>query len=82
MTDSQRQAGEGDPEREPSGGLTLATLPWGELRALQIDREIWVLAEELADGADGPGIERSRLEEIVRGVIYADRLARVKTPAA
>ena len=50
--------------------------PFPTLEALGVSREILEAAEEIADASDVPGIERSRLEYLLRLVIVLDRRSR------
>ena len=46
------------------------------LEQLQFDPKILVVAEEIVSGSDTVGISESRLELLVRAVLYLDRSAR------
>ena len=37
---------------------------------------VWEAAEEIADGSDGPGLEKFRLEWLLRAALYVDRRLR------
>jgi hypothetical protein len=63
----------GTAETNPSEFLSVLAAPGGPLSAIQIPREILALAEEIADGSDVPGLERSRLEFFLRMVLFLDR---------
>jgi hypothetical protein len=47
-----------------------------ELDRLEVAPGILEMAEEIASGADGTGIERWRLEYLLRCVLFVDRRAR------
>jgi hypothetical protein len=52
----------------------LALLP--SVQCLKYPAEILALAEEIADASDVLGIESTRLDFLIRAVLYVDRLTR------
>jgi hypothetical protein len=58
--------------RLPSNLAQLGTIA-DELSAIQISKEILEVAEAIVDVSDGPGVERTQLEYLVRYLLYVGR---------
>jgi len=66
-----------NPSGGPIGSLAQSQRPTSEeVHAVEVPLEILEMAEEIAAGADGLGIEQWRLEYLLRCVLAADRRAR------